>query len=70
MPNPSQNKLKVIKIMDPMLCVKCDCAYIADVVLQDGGRKKMFYCSRRDCDNWISEPTNNSQSFNDIDLAA
>ena len=76
MPNPAQSKLKVIKIMDPLLCVRCDCAYIADVVLHDSNeKKKMFYCSRLDCDNWISESANHSQEQchdmdDDIDLAA
>jgi len=55
MANPSKSPLKVIKIMDPLLCVRCDNAYIADVLLSDGIRKKMFYCSRLDCDNWVSQ---------------
>ncbi|MFQ3549059.1 MAG: hypothetical protein SNJ70_04860 [Armatimonadota bacterium] len=66
--NPSKSKLKVIKIMDPLLCVRCDNAYIADVVMQDGTSKKMFYCSRLDCDNWIRESTQDSQQ--DFDIAA
>ena len=49
----SRGKLKVIKIVDPLLCVRCDNAYIADVVSNGGERQKMFYCSRLDCDNWV-----------------
>ncbi len=49
-----KSKLRVIKIIDPILCVRCDCAYIADVVTNKGKRKKMFYCSRLDCDNWLT----------------
>jgi hypothetical protein len=49
-----KSKLKVIRIIDPLLCVRCDHAYIADVVMTNGRRKKMFYCSRLDCDNWLS----------------
>ena len=49
-----KSKLRVIKIIDPILCVRCDNAYIADVVMGDGKRKKMFYCSRLDCDNWLT----------------
>ena len=49
-----KNKLKVIRILDPILCVRCDNAYIAEVVMSNGRRKKMFYCSRLDCDNWLS----------------
>ena len=66
--NPSQSKLKVIKIMDPLLCVRCDNAYIADVVMKEGEKKKMFYCSRLDCDNWIHNPA--AQQTDDWDIAA
>lgn len=66
--NSSQSKLKVIKIMDPLLCVRCDNAYIADVVTQDGEKKKMFYCSRLDCDNWVSKTA--EQGADDMDIAA
>jgi len=69
MTNPSKSKLKVIKIMDPLLCVRCDNAYIADVLMSDGVRKKMFYCSRLDCDNWIHAPAE-SHEADDLDLAA
>ena len=69
MTNPSQSKLKVIKIMDPLLCVRCDHAYIADVVMREGTRKKMFYCSRLDCDNWISKPSIDTAD-DDLDIAA
>lgn len=66
--NLSQSKLKVIKIMDPLLCVRCDNAYIADVVTHEGEKKKMFYCSRLDCDNWVSK--SRDASVDDVDLAA
>lgn len=66
--NSSQSKLKVIKIMDPLLCVRCDNAYIADVVTQEGEKKKMFYCSRLDCDNWVSRTA--EQDHDDLDMAA
>ncbi|MGC8861169.1 MAG: hypothetical protein ACP5R5_00165 [Armatimonadota bacterium] len=69
MTNQSRSPLKVIKIIDPLLCVRCDNAYIADVLLPDGVRKKMFYCSRLDCDNWVSGQVPNSDQ-EDLDLAA
>lgn len=69
MANPTESKLKVIKIMDPLMCVRCGNAYIADVVTHDGKRKKMFYCSRLDCDNWMSHP-NSHDTNDDLDMAA
>ena len=68
--NTSQSKLKVIKIMDPLLCVRCDNAYIADVVTQEGENKKMFYCSRLDCDNWVSKASEDTNDWGDMDIAA
>lgn len=55
--NKDVDNLKVVKILDAMYCVRCNFAYVADVLLTDGTRKKMFYCSRRDCDNWQTEST-------------
>ncbi len=69
MTNQSKSPLKVIKIMDPLLCVRCDNAYIADVLLSDGVRKKMFYCSRLDCDNWVCQQEA-ARDEEDLDLAA
>ena len=69
MRNPPTKKLKVIKIMDPLLCVRCENAYIADVVMSDGARKKMFYCSRLDCDNWVSKTASKPEE-NELDQAA
>lgn len=69
MANPSKSKLRVIKILDPLLCVRCDHAYIADVLMCDGARKKMFYCSRLDCDNWISTAAGDREA-DDMDIAA
>jgi hypothetical protein len=65
-----KNKLKVIRILDPILCVRCDSAYIADVVMSNGRRKKMFYCSRLDCDNWLSEKEAAQHEVEDLDPAA
>ncbi len=50
--NKDVDNLKIVKIMDAAYCVRCDFAYVADVLLTDGNRKKMFYCARKDCDNW------------------
>ena len=51
------------------MCVRCDNAFIADVLMADSNRKKMFYCSRLDCDNWVSENAPYTEE-DDMDLAA
>ncbi len=59
---------KVIKIIDPILCVRCNNAYIADVKLTSGRIRKMFYCSRFDCDNWVSLSTSSDQEVDKVEI--
>ena len=47
--------VKLMRILDPSMCLRCSCAYFADVKFPNGKAKKMFYCSRLDCDNWDTE---------------
>ena len=46
--------LRVINVMDPIMCLRCPSARIAEVLFTDRTTRKMFYCSRLDCDNWYS----------------
>jgi hypothetical protein len=48
----SDSKLRIINVLDPVMCLRCESAHIAEVLFTDGTAKKMFYCSRLDCDNW------------------
>lgn len=45
-------QLRIINVMDPLMCLRCPSAHIAEVLFTDGNTRKMFYCSRLDCDNW------------------
>lgn len=56
MNNKDVDNLKMVKISNAIFCVRCNFAYVADVLLTDGTRKKMFYCARKDCDNWVRDP--------------
>ena len=47
-------QLRIINVMDPIMCLRCPNAHIAEVLFTDGTTRKMFYCSRLDCDNWYS----------------
>ena len=47
--------LRVVNVMDPVMCLRCPSAHIAEVLFTDGTTRKMFYCSRLDCDNWCGE---------------
>ena len=57
--------LRIINVMDPVMCLKCQSAHIAEVLFTDGNTRKMFYCSRLDCDNWqsVSESDAEVDSF-------
>lgn len=44
--------LKIISVIDPMLCTQCNFARVAEVLFTDGTTREMFYCARLDCDNW------------------
>lgn len=46
------SQLRIINVMEPIMCLRCRSAHIAEVLFTDGSTKKMFYCSRLDCDNW------------------
>lgn len=47
--------LRIVNVMDPVMCLRCASAHIAEVLFTDGSTRKMFYCSRLDCDNWCYE---------------
>ncbi len=51
MTNPDTN-LRIVNVMDPIMCLRCSNAHIAEVLFTDGTTRRMFYCSRLDCDNW------------------
>ena len=67
--NKSESQLRVINVMDPVMCLRCQSAHIADVLFTDGTTRKMFYCSRLDCDNWSFEPKESESAFEDQEAA-
>lgn len=48
----AQKQLKVVRLLEPDLCLECRFARIADVEMSDGSTQRMIYCRRLDCDNW------------------
>lgn len=49
--------LRIVRIMEPSLCVSCRHAAIATVVMGDGSSRRMMHCKRFDCDNWQTVDT-------------
>jgi hypothetical protein len=48
----ARRQLKIVRLMEPELCLDCRFAQLADVEGEDGSVKRMIYCKRLDCDNW------------------
>jgi hypothetical protein len=51
----TDQQLKIINVLNPLQCLRCVNAHVANVLFTDGGTKKMFHCSRLDCDNWCTD---------------
>jgi hypothetical protein len=45
-------QLKIVRLIEPELCMDCRFANMADVENDSGQMQKMIYCRRLDCDNW------------------
>lgn len=48
-------RLKIVRLMEPSLCVACRFASIATVEMDDTSNRRMLHCRRLDCDNWQTE---------------
>lgn len=44
--------LKIVRLLEPEICLECRFAKIADVENAEGKVQRMVRCTRRDCDNW------------------
>jgi hypothetical protein len=44
--------MKVVRLLEPEMCLNCRFAQVADVATENGGRQRMIHCMRLDCDNW------------------
>ncbi|HZO87449.1 MAG TPA: hypothetical protein VFB38_03855 [Chthonomonadaceae bacterium] len=50
-------KLRIVRLLEPALCMSCRYATIATVEMADGSSRRMLHCRRLDCDNWQTEET-------------
>lgn len=53
--NEENTKLRIVRLMEPALCLSCRFASIATVEMEDASSKRMLHCKRLDCDNWQTE---------------
>ena len=47
-----RKNLKVVRLIEPDLCLECRFAQTADVEMSDGSVQRMIRCRRLDCDIW------------------
>lgn len=48
----ARKQLKIVRLLEPEMCLDCRFAQTADVESESGVHQKMIYCRRLDCDNW------------------
>lgn len=48
----AKRELKIVRLLEPDLCLECRFAHHAEVETADGRKQRMLYCKRLDCDNW------------------
>ena len=48
----SRKQLKIVRLLEPELCLECRFAQTAEVEEESGPQQRMIYCPRLDCDNW------------------
>ena len=55
MQSEENTKLKIVRLIEPALCLSCRFAAIATVEMEDDSNRRMLHCRRLDCDNWQTE---------------
>ena len=55
MQREENTRLKIVRLMEPALCLSCRFASIATVEMQDSSNRRMLHCKRLDFDNWQIE---------------
>jgi hypothetical protein len=68
-----QRNLKIVKLLEPELCLDCRFAKTAEVESESGVHQRMIYCRRLDCDNWDivdAEPAKSMVVDDSLDEAA
>lgn len=54
--NPSgSTHLRIVRLLEPSLCLACRFAAAATVEMSDEPSRRMLHCRRLDCDNWETQ---------------
>lgn len=58
----AKRQLKIVRLLEPEICLDCRFAKMADVENAEGVVQRMIYCRRLDCDNWDFSSAENAKS--------
>ncbi len=48
----SQKPLKIVRLLEPDMCLDCRFSSVAEVEKESGVSQRIIRCMRLDCDNW------------------
>ena len=57
-----KRELKIVRLLNPEMCLGCSFAKIADVEDATGRMSRMIQCQRLDCDNWDTSSASDVRS--------
>lgn len=60
-----RKQLKIVRLLEPEMCLECRFAKVADVENAFGEMQRMIHCTRSDCDNWDMETAEPARSLRD-----
>lgn len=66
----AKKQLKIVRLLEPELCLECRFAKVADVETEDGRIQRMIHCRRLDCDNWDIQNAEPARGIRSEDEAA
>lgn len=48
----NSSDLRIVRLLEPDLCLECRFAHIVEASGADGEVRQLIRCQRKDCDNW------------------
>lgn len=61
-----ERELRIVRLMNPSMCLGCAFAKIAEVENGEGQLSRMIQCRRLDCDNWDTQVAASVRSVREL----
>ena len=62
-----KRELRIVRLMDPEMCLACSFSRIAEVEGAYGEKSRMIQCRRLDCDNWDTVGAESVRSVTELE---